>query len=157
MSDTIESVQTKLEELRKFDAPKPASRIGDGFDLTPVVYQWSCHYCKRGFESTGVKGFKMPPVMVCAECSVSYDNKIEKNLQLTQEQTNAAVKMGSVPLELKGHFDETMARWEQLCNTTNPYERVKWLKMIALARRTMNGESPKAAQQQTKTKEGWRR
>ena len=129
-----------------------AKPIGMGFDTTPTTYQWVCHYCKRGFETAGIAGFKAPKVMVSAECSTAYDNKVEQGYQLKPHEHGAAVKTGSLPESKRREYDEILTRWEQLMDTTNPYERAKYLKMISLVRRTRASGIESAPQPRGKQK-----
>lgn len=159
MTATIEVVQSKLTQLRATVAANtPAIHsIGDGYDMTPVTYQWHCHYCKRGFETEGIACFKAPAVMICRECSDRYDEKVMANYELTQVQRNAAY--GVVNMDVRSpERREIMARWHQLSQGGGIHECAKFQKMIMLVNDCDSGKASAPAPKQAGTKKkgkGW--
>lgn len=119
--------------LEQVETTEPTlKRVGDGFDATPCVYRWTCVYCHRGYESAGIRGFKIPAKMVCAACTDSYEAKVAENFALEQAHKAAAYRVAAMDMRAADR-QEILSRWTRLANDSGSiHERLKYSHMVQL-------------------------
>lgn len=157
MSDTaiLEQAQQDLDQMRAQLPTMPeVRRAGDGIDLTPVTHRWTCPYCKRGFESEGIRGFKAPPQMVCAECTGRYEAKVMEEFALTEAQKEMAYNVSRLDRKSPDR-KATIELWKILGDEkASIFDRLKYRAMIDLVHRVDRGLASAPAKQE-KAKRAW--
>ena len=118
-----------IEQEQIRDTGGQAVKVGSLMNGTPAVFQYSCPYCKRGFEYQGLAKFPPPPKMVCDGCHAAYEAKIVKTFELDDAGEFSARRVASLPKD-KGRRKEILRRWNQLSQTKDIREKCRLKAMI---------------------------
>ena len=117
-------------------------------ELGPLKkFNWSCPFCKRGFEDVGSAGLQ-PKHMVCPDCSEAYERKVMANYVLDDLHLKVARRVAS--LDDKTRKRETLEQWEILANRGTLQTRACYGKMLEAAKRVQLGIDEPVPQDQKK-------
>ena len=105
-----------------------------------AVYQWSCPYCKRGFQDPLTPdmldllrcGIRLPEVKSCPDCDAAYDRKVEQEYKLAPADEMLAAKVAEMSDDKRA---EILNRWRQFADPKTRYplrEQLRYSKMIAI-------------------------